>query len=594
MKSAESEEGSLEKIDLYNFELPEFENSRYVLTSPRSLEACSRLNVKPVELLYKPLSEFQEELLPQDVPLRTIYNIFDEQEQIRQRKLQLCQEERSRVTKEDIRDKSSFSSKMGTKIIEKKDLSKGSLQRQRTAWATRVMQKPLLKDENSHSTQNYNESDKLRHELLSRKENKLKHPARKTRSAKSTPRTAHPDVCVRSKSVSDIYSSLPAKDRKILELMQSKWESERQRLETSERTRLLWEDEKKRQEVLRAVMENKRRSLLAKENKVRDDKKFEEKQQQKKIEQKALSNKEDEIVVRARRSDEELYRHLKMQELKLAGKRNKDELKKRIQERNLEQQNKDKEDIFKRAAELSKTSLSQAEQRRELALVQQSFRKSMTNHEERQAFEKRCKEMNKDLRRSKQGVLCLNDLRHSQAEENLVQLLETRNRQLLSSHLEKEKKLDRARQTQQQLEEEMESWRRSLLQHKKQVEEQAAKAARINQNNRSQRARMDRLTHEEEHKKNLQKLLRDHERWRRNLEELLDEKDKRMDEIQLQKEKSIMETRAMAQITHALRDKLRKKYESDTFDRKVLDAQLFAKLESRPPFSSLSASASSR
>lgn len=44
-----------------------------------------------------------------------------------------------------------------------------------------------------------------------------------------------------------------------------------------------------------------------------------------------------------------------------------------FQERNLEQQNKDKEDIFKRAEQLSKTSLSQAEQRRELALVQQSF-----------------------------------------------------------------------------------------------------------------------------------------------------------------------------------------------------------------------------
>ena len=37
---------SVEKIDLYNFEEPRFENSRYVLTSPRSLEACSRLNVK--------------------------------------------------------------------------------------------------------------------------------------------------------------------------------------------------------------------------------------------------------------------------------------------------------------------------------------------------------------------------------------------------------------------------------------------------------------------------------------------------------------------------------------------------------------------
>ena len=37
---------TVEKIDLYNFEEPRFENSRYVLTSPRSLEACSRLNVK--------------------------------------------------------------------------------------------------------------------------------------------------------------------------------------------------------------------------------------------------------------------------------------------------------------------------------------------------------------------------------------------------------------------------------------------------------------------------------------------------------------------------------------------------------------------
>ena len=34
------------KMDLMNFEDPEFEDSKYVLTSPRSLEACSRLGVK--------------------------------------------------------------------------------------------------------------------------------------------------------------------------------------------------------------------------------------------------------------------------------------------------------------------------------------------------------------------------------------------------------------------------------------------------------------------------------------------------------------------------------------------------------------------
>jgi hypothetical protein len=34
------------KIDLYNFDHIDFVDSKYVLTSPRSLEACARLNIK--------------------------------------------------------------------------------------------------------------------------------------------------------------------------------------------------------------------------------------------------------------------------------------------------------------------------------------------------------------------------------------------------------------------------------------------------------------------------------------------------------------------------------------------------------------------
>lgn len=62
-------------------------------------------------------------------------------------------------------------------------------------------------------------------------------------------------------------------DRKILDLMRSKREDERQRLEESERTKLLWEDEKKRQELLRTVMENKRRKLLARKNHIKNTQK---------------------------------------------------------------------------------------------------------------------------------------------------------------------------------------------------------------------------------------------------------------------------------------------------------------------------------
>lgn len=70
-------------ISLLNFEDPRFEESKYVLTSPRSLEACARLNFKPVELLRKPLRDFQEELLPKGIPTCTIFDLYDEHEKER-------------------------------------------------------------------------------------------------------------------------------------------------------------------------------------------------------------------------------------------------------------------------------------------------------------------------------------------------------------------------------------------------------------------------------------------------------------------------------------------------------------------------------
>ena len=38
------------KIDLFNFDHIDFADSKYVLTSPRSLEACARLNIKVDEM----------------------------------------------------------------------------------------------------------------------------------------------------------------------------------------------------------------------------------------------------------------------------------------------------------------------------------------------------------------------------------------------------------------------------------------------------------------------------------------------------------------------------------------------------------------
>ena len=38
---------------------------------------------QPMEILYKPLIEFQEELVPRGIPMKTIYSIYEEHEKER-------------------------------------------------------------------------------------------------------------------------------------------------------------------------------------------------------------------------------------------------------------------------------------------------------------------------------------------------------------------------------------------------------------------------------------------------------------------------------------------------------------------------------
>ncbi|XP_068758038.1 coiled-coil domain-containing protein 177-like isoform X2 [Montipora capricornis] len=90
-------------LDLYNFEDPASQQSMYVLTSPRSLEACSQFGIKPVELLHKSFEEFVEEfksLYDTDFSHQAVCEVFSEQERQRLRKLKLCRDERERMIRE--------------------------------------------------------------------------------------------------------------------------------------------------------------------------------------------------------------------------------------------------------------------------------------------------------------------------------------------------------------------------------------------------------------------------------------------------------------------------------------------------------------
>lgn len=88
-------------LDLYNFDSPAAEGSRYVLTSPHSLEACARCGVKPVELLPRLLSDFAREAPGHSMRVAT--GLFEVYERDRHTKLRQCTEERERIIREEKR-----------------------------------------------------------------------------------------------------------------------------------------------------------------------------------------------------------------------------------------------------------------------------------------------------------------------------------------------------------------------------------------------------------------------------------------------------------------------------------------------------------
>ncbi|XP_033109125.1 coiled-coil domain-containing protein 177-like isoform X2 [Anneissia japonica] len=87
-------------LDLYNFESVDAEDCRYILTSPRSLEACTRLGVKPMELLHKPLNDLIED--DQGVSsLRHLQNLYEARERQRLDLLKECRQIREKIIHEE-------------------------------------------------------------------------------------------------------------------------------------------------------------------------------------------------------------------------------------------------------------------------------------------------------------------------------------------------------------------------------------------------------------------------------------------------------------------------------------------------------------
>ncbi|KAK0049451.1 coiled-coil domain-containing protein 177 isoform X1 [Biomphalaria pfeifferi] len=571
-------------IDLNNLEDVKFESSKYVLTSPRSLEACSRLYVKPVELLYKPLAEFQEELLPQDVPLSTIYDLYDEREHIRQKKLQLCREERSRLIREGTQLK-------GNKV-ESNTQSDAARHGRLMQKSSQKEAKRVISKENSTSrlqTQD-KESAKLHRELVSKKESRCSKltnfSSKRPQSAERKTQRCSPSVTLGTKVVYRSGSApssvkLPARDEKILKLMKDRREKEQENLSRINQTHQIWEDQKLKEKIFKITAESKRRELLAEESRLKSLHKLETNESKEKEED--FERQWKQLQMRESDFQTELLQMntLRKLELQLSDKIRKQSRLNKIKELNQMSAEFKADQITQMLLSKQISDLESASEKKDVRIHQEHLRKFLENRQEREQFEQRKKFLQLQEKQNEDLVRSSMEIRLNQAEANLDQILNERKRLLEEYQRQEKAKLKRAQTAHKRSEEESKELGLTLLEHKKLIEARALETVNRSIELKALLAQKQRRDKEIEHQKNLSRLQKEEEKWRRALERSLLEKDRKIDELLEEKEKLVSQTRAMAQLSQTLRDDIKEKYQSDTFDKKVLEAQLYANLEKK-------------
>lgn len=610
-------------INLFNFEDPKFEDSKYVLTSPRSLEACARVGVKPVNLLYKPLSDFQEELLPQDIPLRTIYNVYDEHEHDRQRKLRLCRNERNKI---EIAPPSKKSAKKGsgksqmtrtrsarspsargrlTRTLSDEGLnkSKSSLQRSRTAWSTSVGHKRVTPNELNHRmSELHEESMKLRNELLSRKERpksaraaKKSSSLRRSKSAsnlslsassllnKSSIREARPiensklrKTLSKSQDLSNITAT--PRDQRILELMMMKGEGEISANRDRFVADLAWEEQRKLEEEVKVRTEMKRRQMLAEENRIRDMKKKQMDKRRKKEEEKWKESVNKSLQSSMHGWERRSQTQLRMRDLQLSEKKEKEDLRKRLQETNKTFLSRDEEEMRDLIRMKSESDLRSASQKKENRLLQETMRKLLEDRSKRELFEQRQRELEKLTEEEEEGLRASINKKHIHASYNHQQAIERREKELNLSRMEREKKSLQAQLAQQKLEEEMEEWRSSITDHRKMAEEHASEIVARKMEVKVKQAKEVREEKEQHLREKLKQIEKEERSRKREVEDDILLKEQRARSLELDKSVTIQKCREVAHQSQVLRNSLREKYGGESFDKKVQKVNLYNKL----------------
>ncbi|XP_051506723.1 coiled-coil domain-containing protein 177 [Myxocyprinus asiaticus] len=552
-------------LDLNNLNSPEAEDSRYVLTSPRSLESCARLGVKPVDLLFKSLTEFIDE--NQGSSLEVVTDLYEEYEKGRRDRLSLCRDERQRIIQEGRAIKSSIKpfTTLET-VLEQMDESQRTGKTQFSG--DRIHSKSAISVIDAFQSPSNEVKTKCGTKCpFSFSLGDLRGPATEQKLKKL------------SQEVSRKLSiAIPEKDRKIAALMLAKYEEEQFRLRQSLFEEQHREEEQRQEEVWRAQVEQKRRrELLRRIRRWQED--FEARRRQREEEQAALAEERECET----RQQEERWRRLA--EEQQAQRRSKREAasreakeRKRYQERLLkekesgEEAQKQKEvQVAHEKEQLALRSKRRKEKRDRRRLKQENQRellkhlllKKEVEEQERAEKELKRKGLEQKLRRSK--------VNHALVVEARVQDMRDR----------AAREEEQMRMVRQRVGQEIRDWleqKQTLVQRCQMRMQRAALLAQEQCHDRAQRARQENQEKEFSHRRLRERVLKEEKaQWEQRCKAVA-RKEQRREKLLKERAEAQERGRMVGHASSYMREKVREQTCRRTFDQMAREAELTAHL----------------
>ncbi|NXG62039.1 CC177 protein, partial [Hemiprocne comata] len=598
------EQSPLLHLDLYNFDCAAAEGSRYVLTSPRSLEACARCAVRPVELLPRALGELLREAPGRS--MRVAAGLYEAYERERRRKLQQCRDERERIIREEKRRilaplgslPPSPAARAAPRVTaggprpygggkakaKTKSHSLDSLQKRREgSWGK-------TSSESGASSSYSGESLRGRGGKVGGRGRGAAVAANGVLLGRSfslgdlshSPQTAQRvERIVREVKRRKGLSEVPERDKKIAALMIAKHQEASLLREQRQAAHLQWDSQRRLAEQRKEREEKEKQRALLQGQRLWESQVEKRRGRLSQEQEEATLLKQRQRVVCEERWREQAEKQERLRRERLERAIREDKQKKLHQEHNLKAKEEVRKEHREQEEQLLQEKLSTAAQKRLKKEEQLQKEKKLLNQAEKLKHEALLKELARQEAEEKKMLKASLEMSLTKAQENYEQLVEKRNQELREKARREDMQIQRAKLAAEKKEREQKEHLEALARETERKLQHAAQVAEEVVQEKARKVVLSRLEKEKVQKMNKQKVEQYEDLRRRDILLSIERKLERSEQIFKEKKTVLENARSVARASFHVREKVREETNMRTFDKMAFEAELHAHLNKK-------------